>query len=96
MHRWFFTLVLLVPNAWPQATTASVSGTVRDQSGAVIPMANVEIVNTETNVSARSKTTEAGVFFYPGVVPGPYRVTVESAGMQKYEASLRVVDRVNI
>jgi hypothetical protein len=83
-------LVLLLPAAWPQATTGTVSGTVRDLSGAVIPNADVVITNTETNVTSRSRTTDAGVYFYPGVMAGPYRLTVEFAGMQKYEGRFTV------
>src|SRR5512140_1867542 len=83
-------LVLLATAAWPQATTGSVSGTVRDQSGAVIPNADVTITNIETNVTAHSRTTEAGVYFYPGVMAGSYRLAVEFTGMQKYEGTFTV------
>src|SRR5690242_16104186 len=83
-------LALLVPAAWPQATTGTVSGTVRDQSGAVIPNAEVAITNTETNVTSRSRTTDAGVFFYPGVMAGSYRMTIDFTAMQKYEGRFTV------
>jgi hypothetical protein len=33
-------------------------------------------------------TNEAGLYVFAGVFPGPYRLTVESPGMQKYEANL--------
>ena len=81
---------LFLPAVWSQATTGTVSGTVRDQSGAVVPNAEVVITNTETNVVSRSRTNEAGVFFYPGVIPGPYRLTIEFPGMQNYEATFTV------
>ena len=74
----------------PQASTGSVSGTVRDQSGAVIPGAAVALTNTATNVTLRTTTNEAGLYRFPGVVPGPYRLTVEAPGMQKFEAGLTV------
>ncbi|HSB13261.1 MAG TPA: hypothetical protein VLE22_02310, partial [Bryobacteraceae bacterium] len=48
-------LALLAPTAWPQASTATVSGTVRDQSGAVVPTASVTLTNSATNIV--SKTT---------------------------------------
>src|SRR5437660_9479002 len=83
-------LVLFLPAAWSQATTGTVSGTVRDQSGAVIPNAEVVITNTSTNVISRSRTTEAGVFFYPGVMAGSYRLTIEFTAMQKYEGTFTV------
>jgi hypothetical protein len=76
--------------AFPQASTATVSGTVRDQSGAVIPNAPVVLTKTDTNATARSSTNEAGLFAFPGVVPGPYKLEVTSPGMQSYEATLTV------
>ena len=83
------TVLLAVP-AWPQASTASVSGTVRDQSAAVIPAATVTLTNTATNVTSKTTANEVGFYMFPGVVPGPYRLTVEAAGMQKFEGNLTV------
>ena len=83
------TVLLAVP-AWPQASTATVSGTVRDQSAAVIPAAAVTLTNTATNVTSKTTANEVGFYMFPGVLPGAYRLTVEAAGMQKYEATLTV------
>jgi hypothetical protein len=81
---------LLAPSAWPQASTATVSGTTRDQSGAVIPDASVTLTNKNTNSSSTSKTNEAGFYIFPGTLPGPYTLVIEAAGMQKFEGSLVV------
>jgi hypothetical protein len=83
-------MVLMAPCAWPQASTAPVSGTVRDQTGAVIPGASVTLTNTNTNVASKTTTNEAGFYLFPGTVPGAYTVVVEAPGMQKYEGSLTV------
>src|SRR5213080_212837 len=82
--------VMLTPAAWPQGSTATVSGTVRDQSGAVIPTAAVTLTNSATNVTSKTKTNETGFYLFPGQVPGPYVLSAEAAGMQKFEGSLRV------
>jgi len=66
------------------------SGTVRDQSGAVIPNAPVLLTNTGTNVSIPGRTNEAGRYYFPGVIPGSYKLSVEFPGMRKYEAALTV------
>src|SRR5262249_5626607 len=50
--------------------------------------AAVALTGTDTNVVSRTATNEAGFFIFPGVLPGPYRLTVESPGMTKYEAKL--------
>jgi len=59
------TLILLAvaPCAWPQASTATVTGTVRDQSGAVIAKAAVELTNTATGFVWRTTSNEVG--YYP-------------------------------
>ncbi|MEK7405794.1 MAG: TonB-dependent receptor, partial [Acidobacteriota bacterium] len=76
--------------SWAQTSTGAVSGTVLDQSGAVIPNAPVALTNTSTNVSRRTVTNEVGRYVYPAVVPGPYRLKIEAGGMQTFEASLTV------
>jgi hypothetical protein len=83
-------LVLLVPSALPQASTATVSGTVRDQTGAVITGASVTLTNTNTNVISRTTTNQVGFYTFPGTIPGPYRLSAEASGMQKFEGSLTV------
>jgi Carboxypeptidase regulatory-like domain len=80
----------LAPLAWPQASTGTVSGTVRDQSGAVIPGAAVSLTNTATNVVSKTISNEAGFYIFPGVVPGPYLLVAEAPGMQKFEGTLTV------
>jgi hypothetical protein len=81
---------LITPPAWPQASTATVSGTVRDQTGAVIPTAAVTLANQATNATSKTTANETGFYLFPGLVPGPYRLTVEAAGMQKFEGALTV------
>ena len=76
--------------AWPQASTGSVSGTVRDQTGAVIPGSAVVLTNMATNVTSRTQTNEAGFYFFPGITPGAYRLEIEHPGMQKFEATATV------
>jgi len=86
----FFLLVssLLVTVAWPQSSTATLSGTVRDQTGAVIPDASVSLTNTATNINVKSTANQVGFYIFPGLIPGPYRLSVEAAGMQRFEGSI--------
>ena len=81
---------LLASVCWPQASNSTVRGVVRDQSGAVVPNASMTLTNTATNVARTSTTNEAGIYVFPGVIPGPYRLTAEAAGMQKFEGALTV------
>ena len=82
--------MFFLPAAWPQASSSSVEGTVRDQGQAVVPKASVTLTNTATNVVRTTTTNESGLYAFPGVFPGPHRISVESAGMQKYEATFTV------
>src|SRR5258708_13387339 len=82
--------MVFVAAAWPQASSSSVGGTVRDQGQAVVPRASVTLTNTATNVARTTPTNESGVYVFPGVFPGPYRISVEAPGMQKYEATFTV------
>jgi hypothetical protein len=66
----------------------TLSGVVRDQSGAVIPGAAVTVTKTDTGVTLTTKSTATGFYEFQGLIPGPYLLTVQSAGMQKFEGKL--------
>jgi hypothetical protein len=85
-----FLALLSVTAAWPQASNSTIRGVVTDQSQAAIPKAAVTLTNTATNVARNTLTNESGAYVFPGVTPGPYRVTVEFPGMQKFEANATV------
>ncbi|MBI4873307.1 MAG: carboxypeptidase regulatory-like domain-containing protein [Acidobacteria bacterium] len=82
--------LLVAAAAWPQASTSTVSGTVHDQTGAVIPNAQVALVNTATNVRFETRTNETGFYVFPGIIPGPCKLEASSPGMDKYEVALLV------
>ena len=64
------TLVVttLTTTVWAQAT-AQISGTVKDQSGAVVPNAAVTVTKTETNVARSTTANTSGVYSFPNLVP---------------------------
>jgi hypothetical protein len=67
-----------------------VRGEVHDQTKAVIPNANVVLTNTDTNVDLRTTTNHVGLYVFPSVVPGPYKIAVDFAGMNRFEATVTV------
>ena len=81
---------LFAVSLWPQTSAGTVSGTVRDQSGAVVPNAAIVLVNSATNVQNKSVASEDGIYRFPGLVPGQYKLTVEFTGMKKYEGTFMV------
>jgi hypothetical protein len=82
--------VLFAAAAWPQASNSTVRGQVTDQAHAVITNAVVKLTNTATNVARSTTTNQAGLYVFPGVTPGPYRITAELPGMQRFEGTLTV------
>lgn len=71
----FYTPVLLAQNV-----TGTISGTVADPSGAVIPGAHVTAENTGTGVKTESTTNASGDYAVRFLPIGTYRVTVEAKG----------------
>ena len=69
----------------------TILGTVKDNSGAVVAKASVDVTNVATNVTKHTETTTSGDFTVPYLTPGTYRVTVQSKGFQK-----SVVDNIGL
>src|SRR5215470_15227197 len=67
---------------WGQSERGTITGTVQDASGAVVPGAKVTLTNTETGVSMSVPTTGAGDFTVPQLQVGIYRVDVSKEGFR--------------
>ena len=66
---------------WGQ-TQGTITGEVKDSSGAVIMGANVTATNPATGASRTTQTNEAGIYSFPSLVPGSYTVRVEASGFK--------------
>src|ERR1043165_883817 len=79
--------LLIVPAVVGQSqiTTGTIQGTVEDANGAVVPGANVEIKNLDTNQTRNLTTDENGRFVAPQLQPGNYRITVSKQGFNTPE-----------
>jgi hypothetical protein len=67
-----------------QLTTASISGTLTDSTGATVPGAAISAVETSTGALARANANGEGFYVLSGIVPGQYRLRVEKEGFQAY------------
>ena len=80
----FWILVpCLVATAFGQANNATLTGTVADSTGAVLPGVAITAANTATGVVTTSLTNEAGAYTIPSLLPGTYTVSAELPGFQK-------------
>jgi len=99
---WVLAVVaLLLPAGAVLAQTGngSITGTVTDSSGLVIPGATVTVSDPTMNVTQTVATGKDGVFFMPQLPPGKYSVTVEISGFKKSEKSnviLGMAAKINI
>ena len=89
MSRWLVRamvfLVLLLSAEYAQAQNALVAGTIKDQSGAVIPGVTLDAKNQETGLSRTVVSDDNGHFRLPALPPGTYTVTADLAGFTKEE-----------
>src|SRR5215475_4334610 len=70
-------------NAWAQAT-AQISGTVHDQSGAVLPGVEVTATQTETGIARNTVTNETGSYVLPNLPLGPYKLEAALVGFRTF------------
>src|SRR6266849_5939162 len=87
---YFFIFVVLLAlgfrDAWAQTNTGSISGTVRDSTGAVVPDAKVTLKNMATGLERSIQTDSTGGYSIPGLAAGVYDVTISKSGFANYTA----------
>jgi len=79
---WFGGLILPGNRLIAQGSTASIAGTVRDASGAVLPGAAVTVKHLETGLTRSAVTDSNGSFNVPSLPVGAYEVTGEHPGFK--------------
>jgi len=75
-----------------QLATATLTGTVRDQSGAVVPAVVVTLRNDKTNVPRLTKSGADGSYIFTLVPIGTYQLSAEHASFRKYLQTGIVLD----
>ena len=74
------------------ATGGGISGTVKDQSDALVPGAALALVNLDLTTSYRATTDAQGFYSFPTVPVGRYELTIEAAGFKTQKKTGIVVD----
>src|SRR6202158_2445556 len=75
-------------NAGAQVVGGTIQGTVTDPNGNAIPDAQVEIVNTATQIVTSLKSNADGFYSAPNLLPGEYKITATRTGFSKIEAEV--------
>src|SRR6266436_2307919 len=74
-----FCLMVSLP-VRAQVVGATLSGTVTDQSGGVVPQAAISIKNIATGITRASTTSTAGFYSVPNLLPGTYEIRAAAQG----------------
>ena len=80
-----FLLVVLLPIwARPQSFNASITGTVSDPAGAVVPSANLSLRAIGTGATSRTTSDSAGLYSFPNLPAGAYELTAHAPGFRDF------------
>lgn len=79
--------VSLATTALAQGDRGTVTGTVSDPQGAIVPNATVQLRNSDTGSQFQTITTDTGNYTLPNLPIGNYELTVELSGFKRYTQS---------
>jgi hypothetical protein len=83
--RMLFVLLLVgASGLFAQGDRGTITGTVTDPAGAVVPGAAIEVRNSENGSVYQTASTATGNYTMAQVPPGSYEMTVTAAGFKKY------------
>jgi len=83
------TWLLLCAAGFAQ-TLGTITGEVKDSTGAVVPGATVTVVNKATNATRTTQSNAVGLFDFPALPPGNYTVTSELQGFKAASRDLEL------
>ena len=84
------------PRAEGQVLYGTLTGTVTDASGAVLPGAQVTASEASTGVNRTEATDSSGIYRFEALLPGTYKVTISATGFSTQETPGLVVSRNEI
>jgi hypothetical protein len=71
-------------SAFAQQGNGSISGTVTDSTGAVVPGANMTATQTATGLTLKTVTSGEGTYVFPSLAPSVYNISVTTPGFEGY------------
>src|SRR5882762_2161400 len=95
-NAWFIRAALLLALAclalFAQSDLGSITGFVKDPTGATIPNATVTVRNEATGAERKATTNESGSFTVTNIPAGFYTVDVEAKGFKKFQSAHNKLD----
>src|SRR5438552_18950435 len=85
-------LVLLVPTLALALVGGSISGSVKDSSGGVIPGVMLTLTNTALGTQFKTVTDNQGLYTFPSLPVGRYDMTIEAPGFAQQKKAGLVID----
>src|SRR4030095_12605689 len=85
LQRAIVVSFLFLSIAYAQTSTATLTGNVRDQSGALIPGVTVILTDRARNTALSTITNEAGSYVIPPLNPGTYSLGVTFPGFKRFQ-----------
>src|ERR1700733_5637034 len=89
--RLLLTIGLVMPLA-AQTATGTITGRITDASGLIVAGASVELTSTERGIVTTTRSNDAGIYLFPTIQPGDYRVAVQKEGFKKTEVARLTVN----
>jgi carboxypeptidase family protein len=83
-------MLYVAGHGFAQVETGEITGTVTDQSGAVVPGATVAAKNLASDAERTTQSSAAGTYVLVGLQPGTYQVTVSAPQFQPFTAKVEV------
>jgi hypothetical protein len=74
-----------MPTINPAGQTASLVGTIIDPAQAVVPAANVTLINEETGQESSTTSNDDGTYQFQAIESGTYKIKIESPGFATYQ-----------
>src|SRR6266568_5101861 len=94
-------LLFLALNTFGQSDRGTITGTITDPSGALIPGAKITLVNVETDTRSETVSTSTGNYTLPALAVGNYTLKVEHEGFNTYQQTgihvqVAVTNRIDV
>jgi hypothetical protein len=96
MFRHLVLCVSFVSILAAQTNRGSISGTVKDATGSVVPGASIVVTNSGTNETRRLVSSPIGSFMVPDLDPVTYEIAVEAQGFIKQRVNKVKVDTASV